>query len=151
LHEAGWHIGAHTHRHYRLDYLAKKDPTGGLIREELETCDNLLRAHLGVVARDFAYTTTTWSRIAEQEVKRRYRFARLWIIGAHYNTEAGTIRYADLVGVPGADEADGGPPSAARYITLDSDPFRLPSMELEYLLYPYDAYRRYLRGALEGA
>lgn len=56
LMEAGWHIGAHTHRHYNLDYLAKKDPSGRLIREELETCDELIYTHLGIVPRDFAYT-----------------------------------------------------------------------------------------------
>ena len=146
--EAGWHIGAHTHHHYRLDYLAQKDPTGGLIRAELETCDTLLRANLGITPQDFAYTTTTWSRVAEAEVKKRYRFARLWIIGTHYQTEAGPVRYADLVGVPGPDEADGGPPFAARYITPESDPYRLPAMELEYLIYDYAAFRAYLQGAL---
>jgi peptidoglycan/xylan/chitin deacetylase (PgdA/CDA1 family) len=151
LMEAGWHIGAHTHHHYRLDYLAKKDPSGGLIREELETCDAMLRTHLGVVAKDFAYTTTTWSRLAEDEVKKRYRFGRLWIIGAHYHTEAGEVRYADLVGVPGPDELDGGPPNAARYITEESDPYRLPSMELECLIFQYAAFRAYLQGALAGS
>jgi peptidoglycan/xylan/chitin deacetylase (PgdA/CDA1 family) len=145
----GWHIGAHTHHHYRLDYLAKKDPSGGLIREELETCDAMLQTQLGVVAKDFAYTTTTWSRLAEDEVKKRYRFGRLWIIGPHYHTEAGKVRYADLVGVPGPDELDGGPPHAARYITKEADPYRLPSMELEHLIFQYDAFRAYLQGALQ--
>ena len=104
--EAGWHIGAHTHRHYDLDYLARKDPSGGLIREELETCDDLIHTH-------------------------------------------GEIRYADLVGALGEDEADGGPPYEARYITEDSDPYRLPLMELEHLIFEFDAFRAYLQGALE--
>ena len=58
-------------------------------------------------------------------------------------------RYADLVGVPGTDEADGGPPHAARYITRDSDPYRLPSMEINALIFEPEAFRRYLEGALE--
>jgi len=146
---AGWHIGSHTHHHYDLDYLARKDPSGGLIREELEKCDDLLRRHLGIIPKDFAYTSTTWSRVAETEVKKRYRFARLWIIGTHYKTDEGEIRYADLVGASGKDEEDGGPPHEVRYITEDTDPFRLPSMELEYLIFEFNAYRRYLQDALK--
>lgn len=46
-------------------------------------------------------------------------------------------------------EEDGGPPQGSRYITERSDPFRLPSMELEYLIYGFDAYQRYLEEALE--
>jgi hypothetical protein len=102
-----------------------------------------------ITPRDFAFTGTTWSQVAENEVKKRYRFGRLWVIGSHYDTPNGRIRFADLVGVLGADELDGGPPSAARYITRQSQPYRLPAMELECLIYEYDAFRNYLRGALE--
>lgn len=147
---SGWHIGAHTHRHYGMDYLARKDPSGGLIREELAKCDELLTQNLGVTPQDFAFTSTTWSQVAENEVRKRYRFGRLWVIGSHYDTEKGCIRFAELVGVPGADESDGGPPLGARYITKQSHPYRLPSMELEFLIYDYDAFRSYLRNALEG-
>jgi len=45
--------------------------------------------------------------------------------------------------------ADGGPPYAARYITERSDPYRLPSMELQRLLAEPAAFRRYLEMALE--
>jgi peptidoglycan/xylan/chitin deacetylase (PgdA/CDA1 family) len=146
----GWHIGVHTYRHYRMDYLARKDPSGRLIREELQKCDEMLNEHLGCTPKDFAFTGTTWSQLAEDEVKKRYRFGRLWIIGTHYETEKGRIRYADLVGVPGVDEEDGGPPVAARYITRETHPYRLPSMELENLIFEYDAFRGYLKGALQG-
>jgi peptidoglycan/xylan/chitin deacetylase (PgdA/CDA1 family) len=144
----GWHIGAHTHSHFRMDYLAEKDPAGRLIREELETCDALLTENLGITPKDFAFTSTTWSQVAENEVKKRYRFGRLWITGSYYDTENGKIRYADLVDVPGKDELDGGPPCAARYITKQSHPYRLPSMELEYLIFEYKDFRRYLQEAL---
>ena len=147
---SGWHIGAHTHNHYDLDYLARIDPSGLSIREQLAKCDQLIEANLGIKPLDFAYTSTTWSRIAEVEVKKRYRFARLWIIGAHYNTDEGQIRFADLVGSAEDDAPDGGPPVSTRYITRRSDPYRLPSMELEYLIYEFDAFRGYLEGALVG-
>jgi hypothetical protein len=71
-------------------------------------------------------------------------------MGSHYDTENGRVRFADLVGIPGADELDGGPPFAARYITRHSHPYRLPSMELECLIFEYDAFRSYLQRALEG-
>jgi hypothetical protein len=82
--------------------------------------------------------------VAEREVKQRYRFGRLWIVGSEYEADGRTIRYADLVGVPGEDEEDGGPPHAARYITRETDPYRLPSMELQRLLHAPGAFRRYL-------
>ncbi|TES93535.1 MAG: polysaccharide deacetylase family protein [Candidatus Cloacimonadota bacterium] len=148
--EKGWHIGSHTHNHYDLDYLAKKDPSGDMICEQLEKCDEMIYAHLGIRPRDFAYTSTTWSQIAENEVRKRYRFARLWIIGAHYKTDKGIIRYAELVGADGDDEIDGGPPFSTRYITQKTDPFKLPSMELEYLIFGFDSYRRYIENATEG-
>jgi len=43
---------------------------------------------------------------------------------------------------------DGGPPLAARYITRESPPYRLPSMELQRLIYQPAAFRAYLEGAL---
>lgn len=146
---SGWQIGSHLHHHISVAYLAQKDPSGAMIREEMERCDAILHERLGIVSRDFAYTTTTWSEAAEREVAKRYRFARLWVIGTHYDTEAGRVRFADLAGVEGDDEADGGPPQEARYITERTNPYRLPSMDLEYLIHGHDAFRRYLHGAIE--
>lgn len=145
----GWGIGSHMHNHIRLDYLSLKDPTGALIDEQMERCDALLEQYLGVRSRDFAYTMTTRSEAAENAVRKRYRFARLWTIGAELATDKGTIRFADLAGVEGADEAHGGPPVAARYITKGTHPYRLPAMDFEYLTYGFDAFRRYLAGAIE--
>ena len=93
-------------------------------------------------------TGTSWSTLAEIEVKKRYRFGRLWIVGSDYTVDGNRIRYADLVRVSGADEDDGGPPFAARYIDGKSDPYRLPSMDLQALINSPDAFRRYLEGAL---
>lgn len=145
---AGWRIGAHTVSHPNLSELSVKDPSGDLLRAELEENDATLAQHLGVAPRDFAFTGTSWSSVAEREVKQRYRFGRLWIIGAVYNVDGQTMRYADLVGAPGPDAPDGGPPHAARYITRDSDPYRLPSMELTRLIFDPTAFRHYLQGAL---
>ncbi len=147
--EAGWHIGAHTVTHPNLSELSLEDPTGAKMRAELEACDEALKRNIGVTAKDFAFTGTSWSSIAEAEVKKRYRFGRLWIVGSEYQVDGETVRYAELVGVPGDDEDDGGPPHAARYITGDSDPYRLPSMELERLVQQPDAFRKYLELAAE--
>ncbi|MCE5278957.1 MAG: polysaccharide deacetylase family protein [Planctomycetaceae bacterium] len=144
----GWHIGAHTHTHPNLSALAMKDPSGEAIAVELQTNDDLLRRRLGVVPRDFAFTGTSWSSQAYRLVQRRYRFGRLWIIGAMYEADGKAIRYADLVGAPGADEADGGPPAAARYITEQTPPHMLPAMELQELIHDYGAFEAYLTAAL---
>ena len=147
LMEAGWHIGAHTHTHPDLSALCVEDPTGARLRAEMEKNESMLKENLGVAPRDFAFTGTSWSSAAEAEVKRRYRFGRLWIVGSVYKADGKEVRYADLAGVPGDDAPDGGPPAAARYITEHSDPYRLPSMEIQRLIYTPEAFRAYLEGA----
>jgi peptidoglycan/xylan/chitin deacetylase (PgdA/CDA1 family) len=147
--DLGWHIGAHTVTHPNLSELAAKDPDGEKLHWELETCDTTLVEQLGIVPKDFAFTGTSWSSEAEKQVSARYRFGRFWIIGSHYRADGEDVRLADLLGVEGADKADGGPPMASRYITGESHPHRLPSIEIQRdLIYRPEAFRAYLEGAL---
>jgi peptidoglycan/xylan/chitin deacetylase (PgdA/CDA1 family) len=149
LKEMGWHLGAHTVTHPSLSRLGVDDPSGLKIRRELEECDRRLKERLGVIARDFAFTGTSWSRVAEEEVAKRYRFGRLWIISSRYDADGKSIRLADLVGSREPDEADGGPPMAIRYITKETHPYRLPSVEIQGpLIATIPAFRKYLEGAL---
>lgn len=146
--DLGWHIGAHTVTHPSLSRLGVEDPSGRRIREELEACDARLKEELGVVAKDFAFTGTSWSKVAEDEVARRYRFGRLWIIGSEYDADGKRIRFADLVGSSEPDDADGGPPMATRYITKETHAYRLPSVEIQStLIATPQQFRRYLDGA----
>jgi len=145
---AGWPIGAHTVSHPNLSDLADRDPDGTLLAAELDANIASLEEHLGVRPRDFAFTGTSWSSLAEAEVAKRFRFGRLWIVGSTYRADGKEVRYADLVGVEGPDEPDGGPPMAARYITRSTHPYRLPSMELQRLVWESDALRAYLLGSL---
>ena len=117
LMEAGWHIGAHTISHPNLSELSLEDPSGEILRLELDQCNEVIRENLGFVPKDFAFTGTSWSSKAEQEVMARYRFGRLWIVGSEYQVDGKAVRYADLVGSSEPDEADGGPPNSARYIS----------------------------------
>jgi peptidoglycan/xylan/chitin deacetylase (PgdA/CDA1 family) len=148
---AGWLIGAHTVTHPNLSELVSTDPSGERLTAELDDCVESIRRYLGIDPRDFAFTGTSWSSAAEREVKRRFRFGRLWIISAMYQVDGRDQRYADLVGVPGPDEPDGGPPIAARYATRESDPYRLPSMDLQKLIWKSDDLRAYLRGAISAS
>jgi peptidoglycan/xylan/chitin deacetylase (PgdA/CDA1 family) len=149
LADLGWHIGAHTVTHPNLSQLFEKDPTGEALAEELQACDVEIERELGTLPRDFAFTGTSWSSAAEKQVMARYRFGRLWIVGTEYQADGKKIRYADLVGVEGNDEEDGGPPFAARYITQDSHPYRLPSVEIQRsLIHSPEAFRSYLQGAI---
>ncbi len=148
--ESGWHVGAHTVTHPNLSSLVAEDPQGEKLQWELETCDQEIEKELGITPRGFAFTGTSWSSVAEQKVMERYRFGRLWIVGSEYQADGEKIRYADLVGVEGDDEADGGPPMAARYITADTPAYRLPSMEFQSpLIHEVGAFRAYLEGALD--
>ena len=148
LMEAGWHIGAHTISHPNFSHLSQEDPSGEILRTELDRCNEVLWENLGFVPKDFAFTGTSWSIKAEQEVMARYRFGRLWIVGSEYEADGKPIRYAELAGSSEPDEADGGPPNSVRYITRDTNPYRLPSMELQGLINDPDAFRQYLEGAL---
>ena len=145
---AGWPIGAHTHSHPNLSKLSFEDPDGLKVREEIELNNALLKKHLGITVKDFAFTGTSYSTQAANEIRKRYRFGRLWIKGTQYQVDGNPIRYAKLVGVSGPDLPDGGPPEAARYITRNTHPHMLPSMEIQCLIYTPEAFRRYLEGAL---
>lgn len=146
--DMGWHIGAHTVTHPNLSELSLKDPEGHRIREELIQCDEEIEKELGIKPKAFAFTGTSFSTIALREVKTRYQFGRLWITQAFYQVDGEKIRYADLVGIPGDDESDGGPPHQARYIYKDSNPYLLPSMEFQALIYDPNAFRHYLERAI---
>jgi len=149
---SGWTIGAHTHTHPNLSELSLTDPAGQVLRAEMDTNDALLEEYLGLRPEYFAFTGNstgvTWSTVADIEARKRYRLGRLWIIGNKCEIDGKVERYADFVGATGADEADGGPPHAARYITRNTPLFRLPSMELERLIYEPEAFRQYLTLAL---
>ena len=152
LNRSGWTVGAHTHTHPNLSELFLTDQSGQAIRREMETNDTLLEEQLGLRPQYFAFTGNstgvTWSTAADIEAKKRYKLGRLWITGGKCEIDGKVGRYADFVGATGPDEADGGPPHAARYITRKTPLFRLPSMELERLIYEPEAFSQYLSFAL---
>ncbi|WP_167529422.1 polysaccharide deacetylase family protein [Bradyrhizobium macuxiense] len=145
--KAGWRIGAHTVNHPNLSDLSIQDPTGARIVEELDQSNEIIESRLGLKPRDFAYTGTSFSTQAEREIRKRYRFGRLWIVNSQYNMDGKRARMADVMGIAGADEADGGPPRAARYITRNSNRYRLPSMDTNHLIHDQGPFRRYLEEA----
>jgi peptidoglycan/xylan/chitin deacetylase (PgdA/CDA1 family) len=148
--ELGWHIGAHTVTHPNLSELYAEDPTGEKLSWELDTNNATLKEKLGIQPRDFAFTGTSWSSMAEKLVMQRYRFGRFWIVGNEYQADGKVVRYADLADVKGVDEDDGGPPMAARYITRQTPAYRLPSIEIQrQLIHSPEAFRTYLEGAIE--
>ncbi len=151
----GWGIGGHTVSHPNLSRLSHTDPDGDQLERELRSADADMKRYLGVQPTDFAYTGATWSSIAEQKVKQRYRFGRLWINASYCLADGRRAPVAELMGFGGADENDGGPARVARYIrvgdgALQSDRYRLPAMEIcSPLMNNLDQYRNYLLGALE--
>ncbi len=149
LKDLGWHIGSHTVTHPNFSKLFNDDPTGDKLHAEFEKCDATLKEKIDVDSKDFAFTGTSWSSAAEKQVMQRYRFSRLWIIGTMYQVDGEKMRYAELVGLDGEDEQDGGPPMTARYITKESNPYRLPSMDLQELIHAPETFRKYLEAALD--
>ncbi len=155
----GWHMGAHTVTHPNLSELHVEDPSGAKIAAELDHCNETLERELGTPMCDFAFTGTSCSSTSEREVMKRYRFGRLWIrrvdtarrqSSSDYEVDGNWIRYAEYVGSDEPDAADGGPPFSVRYVTMDCNPYRLPSMELQSsLMYEPDNFRRYFEASLE--
>ena len=155
----GWHLGAHTVTHPNLSELHVEDPSGKKIAAELDQCNETLQRELGKPMRDFAFTGTSCSSSAEREVMTRYRFGRLWVrqldtperqSPSDYEVDGRTIRYAEYVGSDEPNDADGGPPMSVRYITEQSNPYRLPGMELQSsLMYEPESFRRYFEEALD--
>lgn len=154
----GWHMGAHTVTHPNLSDLHVEDPSGAKIAAELDQCNETLERELGKPMRDFAFVGTSCSSSAEREVMKRYRFGRLWIrredtaqrqSSTDYEVDGRQIRYGEYVGSDQPNDADGGPPISVRYITNESNPYRLPSMELQSsLAYEPEYFRRYFEEAL---
>ena len=88
-------------------------------------------------------------QIAAKRVKERYRFGRLWLIGSMVQVDGGEMRVAELLGAQGDDEADGGPPMAARYIERGTSAYLLPSIEIQSpLLHTKEAFHCLCHGVV---
>lgn len=152
MQQSGWTIGAHTHSHPNLSELSLCDPSGNLVEQDLKKADSIIKSELGFEPEFFAYTGsangTTWSSLAEEKVMTRYKLARLWVAGNQCEVNGRFQRFADLVGSLDPDEVDGGPPYSTRYISKASNPYRLPAMEMEALIYEEKKFIQYLEEAI---
>jgi len=110
--EAGWEIGAHTYSHPFL-VEAPEGPEGdALIMYELVRGKTDIAANLGVTPRHFAYPGNCWNERVEIMVKQVFDSARLF-------TAQGR----------------------AEYVTSKTDPYRLPTMNINHLL-PFEDFQR---------
>ena len=101
--EAGWLIGAHTRTHLYLGTLPPGTQTDIKIMWELVRCQVDIEQNLGVQARNFAYPNGLWNERTEQLVKQVFGTSRLFF-------------------------AEG----RVEYICKDTDPYRLPTMNISY-------------------
>ena len=110
--EVGWAIGAHTRTHCQLTTIPEGPKGDEQIRYELVRGKEDISASLKVSAEDFTYPNGLWNDRIEQMVKEVYRTAR------HFRVFG-----------------------QAEYITRQTNPYRLPTMNVNYLL-GFDDYRR---------
>ena len=68
LRDAGWSIGAHTVTHPNLSALVADDPEGTALLAEFDENDAEIEREIGAAPTDFAFTSTTWSSVAESLV-----------------------------------------------------------------------------------
>ena len=109
---AGWAIGAHTRTHWFLTTIPEGPEGDEHIRYELTRGKADIEENLGVPAEDFAYPNSMWNDRIEGMVRDVYR----------------TARHCRMFG-------------QAEYITRRTDPYRLPTMNVSYLL-PFEDYPR---------
>ncbi len=110
--EAGWAIGAHTRTHWYLTTIEPGPAGDDHIRRELVQGKSDIAAALGVTAEDFAYPNGLWDERVERMVKQVYRSAR------HFRVFG-----------------------QAEYITRPTDPYRLPTLNINYAL-DFEEFRR---------
>ena len=87
LADAGWLIGAHTCTHPWLDVLYDEPGGPKMVEQELIGCRADIEAHLGVVAKNFAYPAGRSRPEVERIVARHYESARLWNPGGPFIVE----------------------------------------------------------------
>jgi len=109
--DAGWSIGAHTRNHLFLNTVPDGPEGDERIMYELVQCNDDIEANLGIRPRHFAYPNGLWNDRAEELVKQVYDLARHFQCFGH-----------------------------AHYVTKGTDPFRLPTMNINYLL-PFEEFK----------
>ncbi len=103
--DAGWDIAAHTRTHWFLTDLPQTPEGDQRIMYELNRGKEDIQANLGVMPTHFGYPNALWNQRIEAMVKQVYQSAR----------------HATYTG-------------PARYITRDTDPYRLPTMNVNYFM-----------------
>jgi len=114
--EAGWDIAAHTRTHWFLTDLPAGPDGDKRIRYELLRCKEDIEVNLGISPSHFGYPNALWNEHVEGMVKQVYKSARH---GQYYGK--------------------------AQYIVRDTNPYRLPTMNVSYLLNFEDFQRLVLR------
>jgi peptidoglycan/xylan/chitin deacetylase (PgdA/CDA1 family) len=110
--DAGWDIAAHTRTHWFLTDLIEEPDGEQRVTRELVRCKEDIEANLGITPTHFGYPNTLWNERIEELVKQVYRTARH---GQYYGK--------------------------AEYVTRETNPYRLPTMNVSYLL-PLEDFRR---------
>lgn len=113
--EAGWDIAAHTRTHWFLTDLPEGPAGNERIMYELVRGKEDIEAHLGITPTHFGYPNALWNERCEAMVKQVYE----------------TARHGQYFG-------------RARYITCETDCYRLPTMNISYLL-GFDDFRRLVK------
>lgn len=114
--EAGWEIAAHTRTHWFLTELPEGPEGNDRIMYELVQGQQDIETYLGMSPTHFGYPNSLWNERIEAMVKQVYE----------------TARHAQNYG-------------RAQYITRDVHPYRLPTMNISYLLHFEDFQRLVLR------
>lgn len=120
----GWVLGNHTHIHTGMDGL-----TADYIIEDLEYSNGLIKKYTGVIPEHFAYPGGRVCSKSEKIVKQYFKSARLCTTEPFVVFEGEKVEWRELFVDSNRTGIDG-IPHEALYISNESDPYRLPGVEL---------------------
>ena len=110
--KSGWQIAAHTRTHWFLTELPKGPDGDQQIMDELVRCRQDIEDNLGIAPTHFGYPNNLWDQRSEKMVQGIYM----------------TARHGQYFG-------------KAEYITRNTNPYRLPGMNISHLL-GFDNFQR---------
>ena len=147
LHRKGWCLCSHTHTHTQMSNLVDEDPRGATVEEELLTSIRIMVEEVGTRPVHFVYVGRGWNELGESIVKKHFKTGRLWVANMTYFLGGGKeVPVGEILGAGAVLEAAGGPPMETRYLTRESDPYRIPSLDTNNLVFTSEAMRTWVEG-----
>ena len=136
--EEGWELQAHTHSHTPLSQTYNHDD---YVYNELQRNDMLIKQHTGIEPAHFAYPGGILADEYEKLIKERYDSACLWTASKELSYNYNLTNWQKFFNLPTGNYY----PLETLYITEQTDPYRIPRVEMSELLADETLFSKYIR------